>query len=282
MKKENLGYLQIVFAGILAAFIPLLVRLGENLGPYNLTFFKVLIPSIILGGFFLFNKKKLVPLKYERGKMLLFGAIHGFIYLGYFLAIQYLTIAFAILLVYLFPLWIMFFSHFILKEKITKKSIFILLIGLIGMAILLSPKDLFVTYNFWAILAGIASGIGAAFIYTISKTFKNYDKVSLTFWQNTIAVPFVFPLLFIDFPKFTVFDSFIVLALGLIGVFALILVFKGLHKVQAIKGGIVMLSEMIFPIILAFIFFKEIPSNITVFGGILILIAAFMATRSNK
>ena len=214
--------------------------------------------------------------------MLLFGAIHGFIYLGYFLAIQYLTIAFAILLVYLFPLWIMFFSHFILKEKITKKSIFILLIGLIGMAILLSPKDLFVTYNFWAILAGIASGIGAAFIYTISKTFKNYDKVSLTFWQNTIAVPFVFPLLFIDFPKFTVFDSFIVLALGLIGVFALILVFKGLHKVQAIKGGIVMLSEMIFPIILAFIFFKEIPSNITVFGGILILIAAFMATRSNK
>lgn len=282
MKRENLGYIQILSAGILASFIPLLVRLGENLGPYNLTFFKIFLQAIILGLFFFFNKKKLSPLKYEKGKMFLFGAIHGFILLSYFLAIQYLTIAFAVLLMYLFPLWMMFSSHFILKEKITGNSIFALLIGLIGMIIILSPKDLLVTYNVWAILLGIFSGMGAALVYTLSKTFKKYNKASLVFWQNTIAVPFILPLLFIQLPKFTIFNSFIVLVLGLIGVAGGILVFKGFNKVQANKGGVVMLFEILLPIILALILFKEIPSITTVLGGILILIAVFVTTRINK
>ena len=282
MKKESVGFLQIIVAGIIAGFIPILVRFGKNLGPYNLSFFRVFLAAIFLGLFFLVFRKKISPLKYEKKKMLVFGAVHGFILLGYFIAIQKLTIATAVFLMYLFPIWMILLSFFILKEKITSKALLALFISFIGLVILFSPKDFFIEGNLFGYIGGILSGFGAGLVYVISKTFKKYDKISLTFWQNLIAIPFLIPLLFIDFPKFTSFDIGIVVSIGLITPIVFVLLYKGLGKVKASSAGAVIILEILVPIILAFLFFKEIPSKFTFVGGILIIIGAYIATTGRK
>lgn len=282
MKKESIGYLQVIIASALFGFIPLFVRFGKNLGSYNLAFFRVLVATIFLGLFFMFYRKiSLVPFKYEKRKLIFFGAIHGFIILGYFFAIQYLSIASAVLLLYSSSIWLVLFSYFILKEKITRRTIFALILAFIGVLFVLSPKNFFIRESLIGSIAGLLAGVGFGLVYALSKTFKKYDKVSLTFWQNLIALPFLFPLIFIDIPHFTITDIWIVVLLGsLFTAVPFILVFKGFQKIKAQKGGIVILLDIIFPILFAFLIFKEIPSFSAIIGMILIIIGTYLTASS--
>lgn len=279
MKKESLGYLQIIIASVLFGFIPIVVRFGGNLGPYNLSFFRVLVSAASLGIYFLFFKKRFINFKYEKWKLLFFGAIHGFIILGYFIAIQFLSIASAVLLLYSSSIWIILFSYFILKEKITKLDLIALFIAFVGVVLVLSPKNFFVVESLIGSVSGLLAGIGFGLVYVLSKTFKKYDKVSLTFWQNLIAVPFLIPLLFIDFPSFTFKDIWIIIFLGIIcTTIPFILVFKGFQKIPAKKGGIVILLDIIFPILFSLLVFREVPQISTFIGGALIIMGAYLTT----
>jgi len=124
--------------------------------------------------------------------------------------------------------------------------------------------------------------MGAGLVYTLSKTFKKYDKVSLTYWQNVIALPFILPLLFIDFPNFqlvTLKEIIFVLIIGINSIIPFILVYKGISHVGAHKGTVIMSLEILYPIILAFLIFKEIPSVTTYIGGIFIILGAYLITR---
>ncbi len=284
MNKETVGLIEVFFASLLFGLLPIVVRFGGNLGPYNLSFFRVLVATICIFIFTIFFRKySIKPLKFEKRKMILFGAIHGFIILGYFLAIQFLTIASAVLLLYSSSIWIVIFSYFILKEKISKRTIFALIIAFLGVIFIVSPQNLFLRESLIGSLAGLGAGIGMGLVYTLSKTFKKYDKVSLTFWQNLIAIPFVLPLLFIDFPKFSLFDTGIIILLGSVfTAIPFILIFSGFGKINAQKGSIIIMLDIVFSVIFAWIIFKEVPTFLAVVGGILIMVATYIITTNKQ
>ncbi len=281
MKQQTKGLMQIIIAGALIGFIPLIVRWGSNFGAYNLSFFRVTIAAIALYIWIKLTRSKLSPLKKEKGKLLFFGAIHGFIILGYFLSIQFISIPSAVLLMYSSSIWMIVFAHLILKEKITKKTFIALLIAIIGIVVVLSPQSFFVTESFIGSIAGLLAGMGFGLVYVLSKTFKHYNKLSLTCWQNIIAIPFVLPLLFIDLPRFTLHDSLIVLCLGTVfTAVPFVMIYKGLEKIKAQLGGIIILLDILFPIIFAMIVFFELPTLNEIIGGMLIILASYIAAKS--
>lgn len=284
MDNETKGFIEIFIASLLFGLMPIIVRFGENLGPYNLSFFRVLVASFSIFIFILISKKlTLVKPKYEKKKLIFFGAIHGFIILGYFIAIKYLTIASAVLLLYSSSIWMVVFSYFILKEKISRRTILALIISFIGIIFIVSPQNFFLKESLIGTFSGLGAGIGMGLVYTLSKTFRKYDKVSLTFWQNLIAIPFVLPLIFIDFPKFSNLDVWLIILLGsFFTAVPFILIFKGLGKVNASKGSIVIMLDIVFSIIAAWIIFKEVPNNLTILGGILIILGTYIITTKKK
>ena len=283
MDKKTVGLVEIIIASLLFGFIPLVVRYDTHLGPYNLAFFRVAVAAL---GIFLFLKiaknYTLQPFKSEKIKLIFFGAIHGFIILGYFFAIKYLSIASAVLLLYSAAIWIVVFSWLILKEKITPRTIIGLIVAFIGLIIIVSPKEFFVNENIIGSIAGLLAGIGFGLVYVLSKTFKKYDKVSLTFWQNFFAIPFTIPLLLIDFPKvFTLTDAGLIILLSIFfTAIPFILVFRGFEKINAQKGGVVILLDIIFPILLGLLIFKEIPTVSNIIGGVLIIIGVVIVTKN--
>ena len=281
MKKESVGIIQIILASVLFGVLPIIVRYGINFGVYNLVFFRILASVVILFLFFTFAKSKLARFRYERGKLILFGSIHGFIMLGYFIAIQYLSVASAVLLLYSSSMWMIVFSYFILKEKIKRNTVFALVISIIGLLLVLSPNNFFIRESLIGGVAGLLAGVGFGLVYVLSKTFRKYDKVSLTFWQNIIALPFLLPLIFIQVPVFTLNSLLIITGLGIITVLAFVLVFKGLGKVSAQKAGVITLLDVIFPIFFALIIFKEIPSIKMIIGAILIILGSYIVSRNN-
>ena len=157
-----------------------------------------------------------------------------------------------------------------------------LIVAFIGLIIIVSPKEFFVNENIIGSIAGLLAGIGFGLVYVLSKTFKKYDKVSLTFWQNFFAIPFTIPLLLIDFPKvFTLTDAGLIILLSIFfTAIPFILVFRGFEKINAQKGGVVILLDIIFPILLGLLIFKEIPTVSNIIGGVLIIIGVVIVTKN--
>lgn len=280
MKNETVGVIEVTIASILFGFIPILVRWGNDIGPYTLSVARVAVAALALYLFVLLTRQRVAPFKAEKGKLLFFGAIHGFIILGYFLAIQHISIASAVLLLYSSSIWIVIFAHFILKEHISKQAWLALGVAFSGVILVLSPEQFFIKESLIGSIAGLLAGVGFGLVYVLSKTFQTYDRTSLTFWQNLIALPFVLPLLLIDPLHFTQSDILLVLALGVLcTAIPFVLVYKGFQRISAQTGGVVILLDIIFPILLAFLIFREAPTFTALLGGLLIICGFYLATR---
>ena len=281
MKKENLGYAYVILAQLLIGFIYILVKLGDAFGIYNLVFFRVFLSFIFIGALFVFSRKyKLSKIKKEKTKLIFFGVIHGLIILASYISIKYLSIAMAVLLSSTISIWMVMFSHFILKEKITKKTIIALIISFIGLIIIVNPLDIFIRNTFIGILMGLLVGMGGGLVYTLSKTFKTYDKISLTFWQNLIATPILIPLLFIIIPIFSPYNTFIVLSMGIVGALSFIFLFLGFGLIKGQKGGVLNLLNSVFTIILGMIILFSVPTFREIVGGIFIILGSYLATKN--
>ncbi len=279
MKKEYLGIIQILIAGVLFSFVPILVRFGIDIGVYNLSFYRVVIAAFSIYLFIILTGKNLIKPKYEKKQLFIFGFLHGLTIVAYYIAVKYLSIASAILLLYSSSIWMVIFSYFILKERISYKIIIALVLAFSGVLIVTFPGSA-IRQSVFGIITGLLAGISFGYIYIISKTFKRYDKISLSFWQNIISIPFLIPLIFIELPNFTLNNLFILILLGTVcTAVPFILVYKGFEKVKGQLGGILILLETIFPIIFAIIFLNEIPNIYEIFGGVLIIFGSIIATR---
>jgi drug/metabolite transporter (DMT)-like permease len=213
--------------------------------------------------------------------MILFGFLHAFIITGYFIAIKHINISTAVLLLYTSSIWMVLFGAIILKEKIKVSSIIALIISIAGVVLIISPKQIIFGENLFGIIAALLAGVGFGLVYVLSKTFKEYDKVSLTFWQNLLALPFVVPLLFIEPINFTLKNGILVFILGIITLIAFIITYNGLEKVKSHIASVVILADMLFPIILALILFKEVPGIYTIIGGVLIIGGILIVSLKN-
>lgn len=282
MKKEGVGILQVILAQAIIAFISILVRFGKSFGVYNLSFSRVFLTAVFIYLIFSNVKRyKIVGLKKEKKKLIFFGALHGILVAASYLAVLLLSIASYTILALSLSVWMVIFSHFILHEKIKSKTFIGIIIAFVGLIIITSPTSYFFKENIVGISAGLFVGVGGGLIYVLSKTFKSYDPVSLTFWQNLIATPVLIPLLFIQLPKFSFMNNIIVILLGLCGALSFILIFSGFRKIQGQIGGALVLTNIIFAVIFAFIFLGEVPSKSEIVGGLMIILGSLIVSRNN-
>jgi len=282
MKKEKLGAIQIIIANVLSGFLVVLIRLGQEMGSQTMAFFRVFLAALFIIPLFIVSKKiKLTPFRKEKTKLIFFGLMHAAILLLYFISLTLISIASASLLISTLAIWTIVFSYFILNEKVSNKTWIALSISIIGMIIVVYSPNLFIGGNIIGYILALSSALFASLVYVLSKTFKHYDKVSLTFYQNLIAAPFLIPLLFLSSTKLILnsFNIVILVSIGLVGAASFIFMFKGFGNISGQKGGVLTLLFVIFAIIFAIIFFSEYPTINEILGGILILWGSYLVTR---
>jgi len=280
MKKENIGYLQLILAEFLIAIPYILARFGKELGNSSLSFFRVFFAFAFLGIFALiFKKYSITRIKKEKIKLLIFGALHGFIVLASYMSLNLLTISFAVILQSTIGIWTAIFSIILLKEKLKLNVVLALIISFAGLIIIVNPHNFLINNSLLGICAALFVGVFGGLVYALSKTFKSYDKISLTFWQNLIAVPFLIPLLFLYPPIFTGFSLTIFLSLGFFGAISFVFLYLGFGNVQGQKASALTLLYLVFAIIFGIFIFKEIPTLREVIGGVMIIFGSYLATR---
>lgn len=213
---------------------------------------------------------------------------------GVFLALHFATwltsikmtsIASSTVLVNTHPIFILFGTYFIFKEKVSKKAMISIFIALIGSAIITFGDSAIGQHNLLGDLLAIAGGFFVAAYMLIGRYARQY--ISVTAYTFIVYTCCTIVLLFMDFVTGTSLigypSSDFVIFLSL-AVFCTLLghsVFSwSLAYLKPTFVSNTILGEPVFATIWAILFLKEFPSVFQLFGGALILIGIFMHVQA--
>ncbi len=171
------------------------------------------------------------------------------------------------------------FGFFALKEKLSRIKIIVLFLAIIG--IYLIYKENFQLTEPIFCLSAILSGSFFGFYSTANKTINlKYPTLQINLINYLLVFLLTTPFIFINREtinlNFLSFSWIINIIYALVMVFASFCTVYGFKYIEAQKGSLILLSELIFVVINGFIFFKEIPGVSVIIGGIIILISLIL------
>jgi drug/metabolite transporter (DMT)-like permease len=269
--------LYILLAIFLWSSLGVVVRLS-GVAIHVLIFYSIIV-SIIVQGVILSRRdyRKEIP----KIKKLKYPMILGFISLintfTYFYAFQNTTIANAVLTHYTAPVIVAFLSPLFLKEKITIKIIFVIIIASIGMWIMIGGFSLKES-QIAGIIAGLISGLTYAIIIIFLRIHsQNFNPLVLCFFTNITIAILLLPFIR-EFPLHSLWSY---LFMGIVhSTIAPILYFKGLQYVTANKAAVLGYLEPVCAILLGILFLQESITLRTVVGGFLVLFSGLLTVKN--
>ena len=180
-------------------------------------------------------------------------------------------------------------GYVFLKEKMNKGMIFAMGIGFISLFFLFSPGPM-ATWKIGAIYA-LISAVGSSFYVIGRKKLGAYDS-KLILLTNTIVgvVTLGIISLYLETSFYThggiqsvaPMTWLVTVLFGLDNFTAYLFMTKGYQLVTAGTGSMVMLTENIIGVLFAFLFFAEVPTIMTLIGGVFILAASLLVILPHK
>ncbi|HWY80173.1 MAG TPA: DMT family transporter [Candidatus Sulfotelmatobacter sp.] len=283
--SKKKGILLLLLAAFLYSIMPVLIRLIGNNGippisqvslRYTIAFLCALIYYIVIAKAKFFLPKKHVPL-------LLFAAIVGYGLTNVFYTIGILNtlVSTTLFLFYTYAIIAPILGFFLLKEKVNKFNIISLALSFIALILLFQPTA-FVTWKIGGIFA-ILSALATA-LYLIARKKLHEYRASYMMLINTFLGMLSIGILGIILEHSFYFHGgilhvspstwFVTILFGIDNFAAWLAMTKGFEYFQATSSSLILLSELIFGIFFAFLFFHEIPTYTTFIGGLLIIVAS--------
>lgn len=195
-------------------------------------------------------------------------------WITYFFALQYSSVAIALLSLFTYPVITAFLEPVLFKTKFNKLHIALGLLVLAGIYFLSPEFDLENDY-FIAIIFGIASAVFYSLRNLLMKReVERYNGSALMFYQILVIAILLFPSVF--FSEFNlVIDQWkplLILAV-LTTCIGHTLFLKSFKNFSITAASIMSSIQPVYGIVLGIFFLSEIPSIKTVIGGILIISA---------
>ena len=274
-------YLEAILAGIIWGLSGIFVKY-LNLPPTTVTLFRLAVPTVII---LLFLTIKKVKLFHGNNKLILLASTlnAGRVYL-YTVGFTFASIGNAIIILYTWPIFTTIFSILFLKEKVSKRTFFLLFIALAGTILIYLNKEFsFSDKNFIGMTAMLLSAaIYALTVIIFKKESEKYSKYETIFYQNIIGSIIFIPFIFLNKPLPTLSQTSIGIVYGaLIGLVGFVFFFSALKKLKASTVSFLSYTEVVSAIILAIIFFKEALTWNMIVGGLLIILATTLIKKED-
>jgi RarD protein len=234
--------------------------------------------------------KQKISLKAIRPNLILLilsGAAIGFNWILLFQAYKYTTISNATLSYYFAPVFVMFLSPFLLKERLTAAKSFCILAAVLGMFFIVGIGGDTGSSH----LIGIGYGLCAAILYAgvviMNKYLKGLSGLETTLIQLSAASIVLLPYILLT-EKIQIFqvNHRSILLLIIVGILhtglAYLLYFTAIRKLNAQTIAVFSYTDPISAIIMSSIIFQEKMTLIQILGGILILGATFISDFSER
>lgn len=291
LQELNSGVKYMLLASFTFAIMGAFAKLAsESMPSLEVVFFRNIAGVVLIG--IAVVKTPLVQ-KGGRPLLLFFRGFMGFVaLLAFFYNIAHIPLGDAMTYSKTSPIFTAIFAFLFLHEKLSFKGWGAIFIGFIGILFITQPSGIgFSKYD----LLGIFSGVGAALAYTSIRELKShYDTraIVLSFMLVGTIGPIV--LFFISaFVEVEALDFmlgefvmphglvwFYVLAMGIFATISQVLMTKAYGETKAGIVGAVSYSNILFSIMVGVLLGDTLPSLVTTFGILLIVLAGIIVARA--
>lgn len=289
MTQKQLGYLQVILAGIFFGFLGTFGKVAyeKNILPGELLGLRFLTSAILFGILLFAFKKDAFKMSVQDAVISWLLGILGYAVFSscYFYALQGISASLTVLLLYTYPIVVTIGARIFFKEYIGVKGVLALILSTIGMVALVWGKwevsgALFLIY-------GLASSFFYAVYILISrKALERVNFLGSSFYVQLGAGLALCLLHFKNFerPLYIITQDYgLIIGMAIIcSLFPLTLFLAGLQKLSASETSILSTTEAIFGVLIASIYLNERMSAIQFMGGFLVLAGAVLIAMKSK
>ncbi len=242
----------------------------------EVAFWRALITWICFGSQALVRKETRVDRKDL--PLLAIFAVFGIslFYIAYQYAVKTGGAAFAAVLLYTAPAWVVVFSYFIYREKLTKIKIAAVILVISGVYLISKTggnASSGAVLGIVALVSGLTSGFCYSLYYTIGKYFsKKYSSSTLFLYVLPIGMLGILP--FVHFVHKTPLAWVALICVSVISTFvANYCYYNGLKYLEAGRASIVATVEPVVAAVAAYVFLGEYFTFLGYWGAALVIIA---------
>ena len=190
IKVIDKGILFMLLSALIGALSGAVAKiLSDTMDPIEIVFYRNLLGVIIV----LYSLKK-IPVSLDMSKLnllVLRGVFGTLAMLCYFYTIASIPLGEAVILNKTSPFFVTIFAYYLMKESISMSTIFALIIGFLGVAFVIKPFGIEISFEH---ILGILGGFFAAAAYATIKKIKDiYDAriIMLSFMGIGVIIPFL-------------------------------------------------------------------------------------------
>ncbi|MEO9482380.1 MAG: DMT family transporter [Ekhidna sp.] len=168
----------------------------EYVGPYGFIAFRVLIASGIFWFIHSFNREK-IDWKADRWTLILCGLTGVAVnQLLFYKGISLTSAVNGSIIMTLTPVLVLIWASILIGEKITKRKVFGVVLGMVGAVIILYQPDAMLSSGDWRgdILILINGASYACYLVLVKPLMKKYKPMTVVTWVFTLAIIFVIPV----------------------------------------------------------------------------------------
>ncbi|OGK11282.1 hypothetical protein A2954_06165 [Candidatus Roizmanbacteria bacterium RIFCSPLOWO2_01_FULL_37_12] len=279
------GIILLLTSALLYSVMPVAIRIlgGGGLPPMSQVFLRYIFAFISACIYFYLISKSKIKIEKKDLLMLAITTIFGYALTNLFFTygILFTTVGNALFLFYTYAIITPILGYIFLRDKINLTNIFSLILSLVALFLLFQPNSL-PTWKIGGFFA-VLSSFGQSAYLIFRKKLNNYPA-NLMMLANTFIGVIVLGLLSLSFEGSFYFQGQITnlsgkvwlttILFGIDNFLAWFTMTKGFEYFKATAGSVILLSELVFGILFAFLFFSEIPTFASVIGGILIVISS--------
>ena len=293
MQKQTKGIIYLLLSALTYSTMPVLIRIlgSDGMPPMAQVFLRYVFAFLTSSVYLFFLSKN--KLKVERKDLLLLGLATIFCYsltnLFFTYGILYTAVSNALFIFYSYAIFTPMIGFFILKDKLNKYNSIAIGLSILALYLLFSPTSL-PTWKLGGLFALLAA-LGQSIYVVIRRLLSKYPAVVMMFLNTLVGVIVLGSLsLFVD-NKFyfhggighlKTISWIITVIFGLLNFFGWFFMTKGFELFNATSGSMILLTELLFGIIFALLFFAEVPTMFTLLGGFLILGASVLVITKGQ
>ncbi len=294
-----------LFIGILAvSTASLFIRFAQtNVPSVVIAAGRMTLAALFLAPYVLIRQRTVIKqIRWREWLLLSLGGMFlGFHFAAWITSLEYTTIASSVVLVTTAPLWVSLLSPLFLKEKLTQGILIGLAVSLIGSVIVgisgncalkhgeiacTGFNEMFSGSHFWGNLLALSGAFLSAGYLMVGRKVRNSLNLSTyTFIIYSFAALVLIIIVLVTGKSvlgYSAINYFWILALAIVPQLIGHSAFNwALKYLSAAFVSIALLGEPVGSVILAFLFLREKPNGLEVFGGLLILVGIVIATRKN-
>lgn len=279
--KISVHFLKIHLAVVLFGFSGLFGKWVDQ-PAYIIVLGRLFFAVLGLGIFGIIQKGTIIGIRtIDNSKILIWpGILLAIHWVSFFESIRLSSVGIGLLTFSTFPIFTSLLEPVFLKVAFKGKNSAMALIAFLGIVIMVSETTMTNDYLLGAGI-GLVSGLSFAVLTIYNrKNLVNINAISLSFYQDLVALVFLLPLLLvtethIDLPALTQLA-----VLGLIfTALAHTLFIAGMKSISATSASMTTFLEPVYGIAGAWLFFGEAPTHSIIIGGSIIFLAVWLNIR---